>query len=95
MSQALDSKWTLDENAATDTSDLHKVNIKIAGVAMKDGVEVAPTEDFIVDVNKSKSLGIEGNGSKATITGAEASNLAFDIVYTIEQYEAPAETPVE
>lgn len=90
MTQALDSVWTLDANAATDTTDLHKVNIEIAGAKMIDGQEIAPTDDFTVDVNKSKSLGIKGNGSKATITGAEQSKLAFDIVYTIEQYTAPA-----
>lgn len=90
MSQALDSVWSLDANAATDESDLHKVNIKIAGVAMEDGKDVAPTDAFTVEPNKSKSLNITGNGSKATISGAEESKLAFDIVYTIEQYTAPA-----
>lgn len=90
MTQALDSEWTLDADAATNESELHAVNIEIAGEKMIDGREIAPTVDFTVDVNKSKSLGIKGNGSKATITGAEESKLAFDIVYTIEQYTAPA-----
>lgn len=89
MTQALDSEWTLDANAATNESDLHAVNIEIAGKPMVNGTEVEPT-DFTVGINKSKSLGITGNGSKVTINGAEESKLAFDIVYTIEQYTAPA-----
>lgn len=88
MKQALDSEWTLDPNAADDTTDIHKVNIEIAGSKMIDGQEIKPTGDFTVDVNKSRSLDIKGNGSMVEITDqtAEASNLAFDIVYTIEQY---------
>lgn len=85
LTPALDSVWSLDPNAATDESDIHKVNIEIAGSKMKNGEEIAPAEDFIVGVNKSKSLGIQGNGSKVEITSPEASKLAFDVVYTISQ----------
>ena len=91
MTQALDSEWTLDENAATNESELHAVNIEIAGSTMIDGQGIEPATPFTVDVNKSKSLGIKGNGSKVTIDQAEDSKLAFDIVYTIEQYTAPVE----
>lgn len=84
LSQAMDSEWTLDKDAANKT-DLHTVNIKIAGEEMEEGKEIVPTTTFTVDVNKSKSLGIEGNGSKAVISDAEASKLAFDVVYTISQ----------
>ena len=37
---------------AANKDDLHTVNIKIAGVEMEDGNEIAPTTAFTVDVNK-------------------------------------------
>lgn len=94
LSQAMDSKWTLVEDATKETTDVYTVDLTIAGSKMKDGEPVAPTvadsvDGFVVEANKSKSLDIKGNGSKATITGPEASSLAFDVVYTIEQYTAP------
>lgn len=91
LTQAMDSKWTLVDNAATETTDVYTVDLSIAGAQMADGVDVPPTSDFIVEANKSKSLDIKGHGSKADITQSEASKLAFDVVYTISQ--VPATTP--
>lgn len=89
LTQALDSDWKLVADATTET-DLHAVDLTIAGSKMVDGKAVAPTvadsaDGFVVGINKSASLGVQGHGSKATITGPEASKLAFNVVYTISQ----------
>lgn len=96
LTQAMDSKWTLVPDATTETTDVHTVDISIAGATMKDGEPVAPDTTafptgFIVEANKSASLGVKGHGSKANIGQTEASSLAFDVVYTISQ--VPATTP--
>lgn len=91
LKRALDSDWKLIEDAKTETTDVHTVDLTIAGSKMKDGKPVGPStadfpDGFIVGVNKSASLGIKGNGSAVKIEQAEKSNLAFDVVYTISQY---------
>lgn len=98
LTQALDSDWKLVTDASTETKDIHVVDMTIAGSKMENGKAIAPSttdykDGFIVDVNKSASLGIKGNGSAVEIKEAEASKLAFDVVYTISQYTAPEETP--
>lgn len=90
LSQAMDSKWKLVTDATTETTDIHTVDLKIAGSTMEDGKDVAPDTTafptgFIVEANKSASLGVEGHGSKAAISKAEDASLAFDVVYTISQ----------
>lgn len=90
LTQALNSDWKLVPDATNET-DLHTVDLTIAGSKMEDGKAVAPTvadsaDGFVVGINKSASLGVQGHGSKATITQPEASKLAFNVVYTISQY---------
>lgn len=98
LTRALDSDWKLVSDATTEKVDVHTVDLTIAGSKMENGVPVGPNttdfpDGFVVDVNKSASLGIKGNGSAVKIEKAEASKLAFDVVYTISQYTAPEETP--
>ena len=85
IKQSLDSKWSLVTDASTETTDIHAVSIELAGVKLAYGDN--PITDFEVAVNNSKELNISGKGSKVEITSdkAEASNKAFDIVYTIKQ----------
>lgn len=85
IKQSLDSKWNLTADASTETTDVHTVSIELAGAQLKYGDNAIT--NFEIGVNSSKELNINGKGSKVSITSseAEASNKAFDIVYTIKQ----------
>lgn len=85
IKQAMDSKWKLMADSSSETSDVHAVSIELAGTQLAYGDNAIA--DFEVAVNSSKELNISGKGSKVSITAdqAEASNKAFDIVYTIKQ----------
>lgn len=83
------SKWDLVTAAqAGSATDFHKVSMKLADTELKKGDN--PISDFTVGVGNYKSLGMAGTVPNVNITAAAAAERAFQVTYTISQWDENA-----
>ena len=83
------SRWDLVTSAqAGSATDFHKVSMTLGGKELKKGDNTI--DNFTVGVGGYKALGMSGSVPNLPITGsAAAAERAFQVTYTISQYEAP------